>query len=209
MSAAPKRGSVHPIGAAWLSRAAMRIETASTDELPALVGEIVADLQRLRARGTLAAGAVPLRLAAAMRRRRVAVDLAAQRRNDVATAGQYERANVENNNVCSATAADLDLRRGEVQRHGGQTPRDVADHNIPTAADLGLRRDQIFEARQLRSTAPAPGQRLRFDAVDGRSCRPADDARLRASGGFVKNPPEHGARLRASGGFFTNPPEST
>lgn len=35
--------------------------------------------------------------------------------------------------------------RGEVARLG-QYPRDVADHNISTAADLGLRRDEIHEA---------------------------------------------------------------
>lgn len=40
--------------------------------------------------------------------------------------------------------------RGEVHRHGGQLPRDVADTNIPTAADLGLRRDEIHDARKLR-----------------------------------------------------------
>jgi regulator of replication initiation timing len=48
--------------------------------------------------------------------------------------------------------------RGEVQPHGGQMPRDVAEHNIPSAADLGLRRDEIHEARQLRDAELAePG----------------------------------------------------
>lgn len=75
MSAAPKRGSVHPFADGWLQRAAVRIETAAIDELPALVARIGADLQRLRARGVIASDVVPLRLARAMRRRRVAFDL--------------------------------------------------------------------------------------------------------------------------------------
>ena len=53
---------------------------------------------------------------------------------------------------------DAAQARGEVHRHGGQMPRDVADHNIPSAADLGLRRDQIHDARQLRDAEAAePG----------------------------------------------------
>lgn len=48
--------------------------------------------------------------------------------------------------------------RGEVQPHGGQLPRDVAGNNIPSAADIGLRRYEIFEARQLRDAELAePG----------------------------------------------------
>lgn len=46
---------------------------------------------------------------------------------------------------------DAAQERGEVHRHGGQIPRDVADANIPSLADLGLRRDEIHEARQLRN----------------------------------------------------------
>ena len=40
---------------------------------------------------------------------------------------------------------DAAQRRGEVQRHGGQVPRDVAGHNVPSVTRLGLRRDQIHE----------------------------------------------------------------
>jgi hypothetical protein len=53
---------------------------------------------------------------------------------------------------------DAAQARGEVQRHGGQVPRGVADHNIPSTADLGLRRDQIHEARLIRDAEAAdPG----------------------------------------------------
>lgn len=53
---------------------------------------------------------------------------------------------------------DAAQARGEVHRHGGQLPRDVADSNIPSAADLGLRRDQIHEARLIRDAEAAdPG----------------------------------------------------
>ncbi len=45
---------------------------------------------------------------------------------------------------------DAAQERGEVQRRGGQVPRDVADANIPSASDLGLRRDQIHDARLIR-----------------------------------------------------------
>lgn len=75
MSAAPKRGSVHPFADGWLRRAAVRIETAPSDDLPGLVAKTVADLQRLRSRGVIASDVVPLRLARALRRRRVAVSL--------------------------------------------------------------------------------------------------------------------------------------
>ena len=53
---------------------------------------------------------------------------------------------------------DAAQTRGEVHRHGGQLPRDVADPNIPSVSELGLRRDQIHEARQLRDAEAAdPG----------------------------------------------------
>ena len=45
---------------------------------------------------------------------------------------------------------DAAQERGEVQRRGGQVPRDVADANIPSASDLGLRRDEIHDARLIR-----------------------------------------------------------
>lgn len=48
--------------------------------------------------------------------------------------------------------------RGEVHRRGGQIPGGVADANIPSAADLGLRRDQIHDARLIRDAEVAdPG----------------------------------------------------
>lgn len=40
--------------------------------------------------------------------------------------------------------------RGEVQRHGGQKPRDVLSVNIPSASEVGIARRDIHEARQLR-----------------------------------------------------------
>jgi hypothetical protein len=53
---------------------------------------------------------------------------------------------------------DAAQARGEVHRRGGQLPRGVADDNIPSAADLGLRRDQIHDARQIRDAEAAdPG----------------------------------------------------
>jgi len=53
---------------------------------------------------------------------------------------------------------DAAQARGEVHRHGGQVPRDVADPNIPSVSDLGLRRDEIHEARQIRDAEAAdPG----------------------------------------------------
>ena len=53
---------------------------------------------------------------------------------------------------------DAAQARGEVQKHGGQVPRGVAGHNIPSTADLGLRRDQIHEARLIRDAEAAdPG----------------------------------------------------
>ena len=70
-----------------------------------------------------------LEIEAAAKRRLADEYDAAQARGEVAKAGQYERANVDNDNVSPATAADL-----------------------------GLRRDQIHEARQFRDAeAAAPG----------------------------------------------------
>jgi len=75
---------------------------------------------------------------------------AAQARGEVAKAGQYERANVENDNVCPATAANL-----------------------------GLRRDQIHEARQIRDAETAdPGVVRR--ALDDRLERGQEADRLDA-----------------------------
>ena len=46
--------------------------------------------------------------------------------------------------------------RGEVHKHGGQKPRDVEGHNIPSASDIGLRRDEIHEARQCKLAKQTP-----------------------------------------------------
>jgi len=53
---------------------------------------------------------------------------------------------------------DAAMERGEVQRHGGQVPRDVVADNIPSTADLGIRRDEMHDARHLRDAERAdPG----------------------------------------------------
>jgi len=52
---------------------------------------------------------------------------------------------------------DAAQERGEVKRNGGDRSS-VEDHNTASSADLGLRRDQIHEARQLRDAEKAePG----------------------------------------------------
>ena len=53
---------------------------------------------------------------------------------------------------------DAAQARGDVHRHGGQLPRDVVETNIPSLTDLGLRRDQIHDARLIRDAEEAdPG----------------------------------------------------
>jgi len=48
--------------------------------------------------------------------------------------------------------------RGDVQKHGGQLPRDLAGNKVPSAAEVGLRYDEIHEARQFRDAERAdPG----------------------------------------------------
>ena len=76
--------------------------------------------------------------------------------------------------------------RGEVQRHGGQLPRDVDAHNIPTAADLGLRRDEIHNARQMRDAelaSPGLAQQALDSMVEARvePTRAALQASVRAA----------------------------
>lgn len=44
---------------------------------------------------------------------------------------------------------DAAQERGEVQGHGGEKSN-VGNHNVATAADVCLRRDEIHEARKLR-----------------------------------------------------------
>jgi hypothetical protein len=79
---------------------------------------------------------------------------------------------------------DAAQARGEVQRHGGQMPRDVADANIPSVADLGMRRDQIHDARLHQPSVErktmsidtcsgrAPGARFFITAVQRPGCLP-------------------------------------
>jgi hypothetical protein len=71
-----------------------------------------------------------LEIEAAAKRRLADEYDAAQAQGEVAKAGQYERANVENDNVCPATAADLGLRRDQI--HDARLLRDaeVADPGI-------------------------------------------------------------------------------
>lgn len=53
---------------------------------------------------------------------------------------------------------DAAQERGEVQRHGGQGKRDVPFRNVPSAADIGLSKKQIHEARIIRDAEAAnPG----------------------------------------------------
>lgn len=52
---------------------------------------------------------------------------------------------------------DAAQERGEVHKHGGDKSN-VDNHNVATAADLGLRRDEIHEARKIRDAeAVEPG----------------------------------------------------
>lgn len=64
--------------------------------------------------------------------------------------------------------------RGEVQSHGGQKPRDVSGGNIPSAADIGLARKDIHEARQFRDAErESPGLiRRSLDAMIERGEEP-------------------------------------
>lgn len=53
---------------------------------------------------------------------------------------------------------DAAKANNEVAGHGGARNFKVADHNLETTADLGLRRDQIHEARRIRDAERAdPG----------------------------------------------------
>ena len=61
-------------------------------------------------------------------------------------------------------AAGRGIRRGTGPGRGGKTWRATAKgfdgHNAPSAADLGIRRDEIHEARQFRDAQrPDPGMR--------------------------------------------------
>lgn len=64
--------------------------------------------------------------------------------------------------------------RNEVQRHGGQKPRDVSQGNIPSASDIGIGRKDIHEARQFRDAEQAePGLiRRSLDAMIERGEEP-------------------------------------
>jgi len=59
---------------------------------------------------------------------------------------------------CLADEYDAAQQRGEVAKLGDNLPSVVASNSKPTAADLGLRRDQIHEARLIRNAEAAdPG----------------------------------------------------
>jgi len=77
---------------------------------------------------------------------------------------------------------DAAQARGEVKRNGGNRST-VEDRNTATAADLGLRRDQIHEARQLRDAEVAdPGiVRRTLDARLARGEEPTRSAVRRAA----------------------------
>lgn len=79
--------------------------------------------------------------------------------------------------------------RGEVQRHGGDKSN-VAGHNVATAADLGLRRDEIHEARRFRDAEAAePGLIARaIDAMIERGEEPTRAALRRDV--FDRAPPQ-------------------
>lgn len=62
---------------------------------------------------------------------------------------------------------DAAQERGEVQGHGGQGKREVAGSNLPSISELGLRKDQIHEARQFRDAEKAhPG--IISQAINGK-----------------------------------------
>ena len=56
---------------------------------------------------------------------------------------------------CLADEYDAAQQRGEVAKLGDNLPSVVASNSKPTAADLGLRRDQIHEARLIRNAEAA------------------------------------------------------
>lgn len=89
---------------------------------------------------------------------------AAQARGEAAKAGQYERANVENANVCPATAAELGLRRDQI--HEARQFRDAE------AADPGIVR-RVLDDRLERGQEPTRAA-LRKMVVDAamRGLRP-------------------------------------
>ena len=70
---------------------------------------------------------------------------------------------------------DAAQERGEVAGHGGDKVSNLGSHKVaPTAADIGLRYDQIHEARKLRDAeAAAPGATDRaLDAIVARGDEP-------------------------------------
>jgi hypothetical protein len=98
---------------------------------------------------------------------------------------------------------DAAQARGEVKRNGGNRST-VEDRNTATAADLGLRRDQIHEARQLRDAEVAdPGivrrtldERLARGEEPTRSAvRRAADERLQRSINRLRRTQESVPRL--------------
>jgi hypothetical protein len=81
---------------------------------------------------------------------------AAQARGEVAKAGQYERANVENNNVSPATAADLGLRRDQIHEARRFRDAEAADPGIlRRTLDACLERDEESTRAALRKMVDA------------------------------------------------------
>lgn len=78
--------------------------------------------------------------------------------------------------------------RGEVHRHGGDKSN-VASDNVATAADLGLRRDEIHEARRLRDAEQSDPGIIRR-TLDGMIERGEEPTRARL---------EHADALEAEG----------
>ena len=117
---------------------------------------------------------------------------AAQARGEVAKVGQYERANVENDNVSPATAADLGLRRDQI--HEARIIRDAE------AADPGVVR-RALDDRLERGEEPTRAA-LRKMVVDAamRGLRPPRSPNRR-NPLYVSPTPEQAAWRHVTGIF--------
>ena len=117
---------------------------------------------------------------------------AAQARREVAKVGQYERANVENDNVSPATAADLGLRRDQI--HEARIIRDAE------AADPGVVR-RALDDRLERGEEPTRAA-LRKMVVDAamRGLRPPRSPNRR-NPLYVSPTPEQAAWRHVTGIF--------
>ena len=129
----------------------------------------------------------------ALAKRRLADEYdAAQARGEVAKAGQYERANVENDNVSPATAADLGLRRDEI--HEARQLRDAE------ATEPGVVRQALDE--RLDAGAEPTRAAMRKMVVDAamRGLRPQRRANRR-NPLYVAPTPEQAAWRHVTGVF--------